>query len=87
MSITGPNYVDVDGSIMKSTRLPKMGESGVLQLRGDFFNLANHANFSLPGSTVISGSVAAPAFNTTSGQITSTSGTSRQLQFSATIQF
>jgi hypothetical protein len=87
MSIVGPNYVTVDGSIMKSTRLPKMGESGALQLRADFFNLANHANFSLPNSTIYAGSLTAPTINTTVGQISSTVGTARQLQFSATIQF
>jgi hypothetical protein len=87
MSIVGPNFVNVDGSIMKSTRLPKMGESGALLIRADFFNLANHANFSLPGSSIFSGTLAAPAVNATVGQITSTVGTARQLQFSATIQF
>ena len=87
MSIVGPNYVDVDGSIMKSTRLWKMGESGALLLRADFFNLANHANFSLPNSTIYSGTLAAPTVNSAVGQISSTVGTSRQLQFSATVQF
>jgi len=87
MSIVGPNYVDVDGSLMKATRLPKMGESGALLLRADFFNLANHANLALPSSGIYTGSIAAPSPSSQVGQISSTVGNSRQLQFSATIQF
>ena len=87
MSIVGPNYVNLDGSIMKSTHLPKIGESGTLLIRADFFNLANHANFSLPNSSIFSGTLAATTVNSTVGQISSTVGTARQLQFSATIRF
>jgi hypothetical protein len=72
---------------MKSTHLPKIGESGTLLIRADFFNLANHANFSLPNSSIFSGTLAATTVNSTVGQISSTVGTARQLQFSATIRF
>jgi len=45
----GPNLRTADVALMKRT---KLGERFNLQLRAQFFNISNTANFSLPGATV-----------------------------------
>jgi hypothetical protein len=42
--ITGPGLVDWDFSMVKVTTLKRLGESGNLEFRADFFNILNHAN-------------------------------------------
>jgi Carboxypeptidase regulatory-like domain/TonB dependent receptor-like, beta-barrel len=73
--VIGPGFNNTDFSVIKNTRL---GEKARLQLRAEFFDLFNHANFGQPGNVVGSA-----AF----GRITNTrfptgeSGSSRQIQF------
>jgi hypothetical protein len=73
--VIGPTFNNTDFSITKNT---KFGEAVRLQLRTEFFDIFNHANFGQPGNIVGS-----PSF----GQITNTrfptgeSGSSRQIQF------
>ena len=86
-SITGPGLYDMDFTVMKSTKLPKMGEAASLELRGDFFNVTNHVNFNLPTSAVLQGAVGNPVQNPLAGDISSTADTARQLQFSARVVF
>jgi hypothetical protein len=43
----GPSYFNTDFSILKRTRIPGW-ENGVLEIGAQFFNLFNHANFSVP---------------------------------------
>ncbi len=50
-----------------------------LQLRAEFFNILNHSNFNTPNLVVFTPSGVSP----TAGVITSTSTTSRQIQFAA----
>jgi hypothetical protein len=69
---------------MKST---KISESTILAIRGDLFNVLNHANFSLPNSTIFNGTAGNPILNPQAGQISTTATTARQLQFSATLNF
>jgi hypothetical protein len=83
-SINGPNLVDADLSVMKST---KLSEAAILDIRGDFFNVLNHTNFSLPNSTIFNGNAGSPISNPQAGQISLTATTARQLQFSATLRF
>ena len=85
--INGPNYVDVDLSFMKRTSLPKFREAASLEIRADFFNALNHTNFGLPNASFFAGSLANPTASSTGGQISSTVGTARQLQFSARFVF
>jgi hypothetical protein len=49
------------------------------QFRAEFFNIFNRANFGTPNAVVFSSAGSAPA--STAGVITSTSTTSRQIQF------
>jgi hypothetical protein len=79
--IVGPTFNSTDFSVIKLTRL---GDALRLQLRAEFFDLFNHANFGQPGNVVGS-----PSF----GRITNTrfptgeSGSSRQIQFALNLAF
>jgi hypothetical protein len=71
----GPGTVGLDLSLVKDT---KISERFTAQLRGEFFNLANHANLGSPGTNL-----SVPA---TFGKVTSASG-SRQIQFGMKLLF
>ena len=87
-SINGPNLVDVDFSVMKSTSLPKLGEAaGIWSSADDFFNVLNHTNFGLPNNTIFNGTAGAVTANAAAGRISTIIGTARQLQFSARFVF
>jgi hypothetical protein len=78
--VIGPGLIDVDFSMVKDTKIPKISENFTVQFRAEFFNLFNHANFAPPVANldVLSGpTIGAPPF----GQITSTQGPERQIQF------
>jgi hypothetical protein len=73
-TLIGPGLATWDLSILKDTRL----REGVnLQFRAELFNLLNRANFNSPNALVFTPSGVSP----TAGVITSTSTTSRQVQF------
>lgn len=78
----GPGFEDVDFSLAKDTHIT---EGVTFNLRTDAFNLFNHPNFGQPASIAASSG--------TFGQLTSTrfpigdSGSSRQIQVSATLSF
>ncbi len=73
--VIGPGFNNTDFSIIKNTNL---NHSVRMQLRAEFFDLFNHANFGQPGNVV-----GTPPF----GRITNTrfptgeTGSSRQIQF------
>ncbi len=73
-TLTGPGLGTWDFSALKDTRL---SERLNLQFRAEMFNLLNRANFNLPNAVVFTPSGVSP----TAGAITSTSTTSRQVQF------
>jgi hypothetical protein len=75
MSIKGPNFFDWDVSLARTFGL--RGDKQTLQVRADFFNLTNHANFNTPTATLNS---------STFGQILSANDP-RILQFAAKIVF
>jgi hypothetical protein len=66
-SFRGPNYFDVDFSLVKETRLPKiLGEGSNLELRANFFNVFNKLNlasFDFGSNAVTIGSFDAGANN------------------------
>jgi hypothetical protein len=72
--VRGPGYANFDFSMIKSVPIPygPFKESQHLEFRAEFFNLFNHPNFGMPGSTVTS--------TTSFGKITSASDP-RILQF------
>ena len=73
-TLIGPGLVTWDFSMLKETRIR---ERVNLQFRAEIFNLLNRANFNLPNAIVFTPSGVSP----TAGAITSTSTTSRQVQF------
>jgi hypothetical protein len=74
--LTGPGLATLDFSTTKNTQL---SERLRLQFRAEFFNVFNRANFGTPNPVVFSSASATPS--PTAGVITSTSTTSRQIQF------
>jgi len=79
-TLIGPGYAAWDASIVKNFRA---GQSRRLQLRLEIFNVLNRANFGLPAATVFdaSGRVG------NAGEITSTVGAARQMQFGVKFEF
>ena len=73
-TLIGPGLATWDFSALKDTRIR---ERLNLQFRAEIFNLLNRANFNLPNAVVFTPSGLSP----TAGVITSTSTTSRQVQF------
>ncbi len=71
--LRGPDFGEWDMSLFKTTTLT---ERVRLQFRAEFFNFTNHVNLNTPNLTVFSGS----SISSTAGIITSTVGTSRQIQ-------
>jgi hypothetical protein len=90
--LVGPNLVNVDFSILKTTHVPKVSETFAVQLRFEFFNILNHANFQAPVDNLSFGgfgALAGGAFNSvqpgSAGVIDSTTTTSRQIQLGVKI--
>jgi hypothetical protein len=73
-TLIGPGLATWDFSVLKDTRIR---ERLNLQFRAEIFNLLNRANFNQPNAVVFTPSGVSP----TAGIITSTSTTSRQVQF------
>ena len=72
----GPGLATTDLSLAKNTSI---SEKLRLQFRAEFFNVFNRANFGSPNAVVFGSASANPS--PTAGVITSTSTTSRQIQF------
>ena len=45
--LTGPGYFNLDFSLGKNIPVKQLGDSGVLEFRGEFFNILNHPNFAM----------------------------------------
>ncbi len=74
--LTGPGLATWDFSLLKETRL---SERFNLQFRAEMFNLLNRGNFDTPNLIVFTSATGAPS--PVAGTFTSTSTTSRQIQF------
>ena len=79
-TLTGPGLANLDVSLSKDTAI---SEKTKLQFRAEFFNVLNRANFATPNPIVFSNG----AFSSSAGLITSTSTTSRQIQFGFKVVF
>ena len=77
-TLTGPGLATWDFSAFKTTTLH---ERLALQFRAEIFNLLNRANFNTPNLITFTSSAAGTKTSGTAGAITSTSTTSRQVQF------
>jgi hypothetical protein len=85
--VTGPDYINLDAALMKSTQAT---EQLTVQFRAEFFNVMNHTNFNVPNGALFTGGVitgtnqtstGTTAVSGTAGQINSIVGTARQIQF------
>ena len=74
--LQGPGLVETDLSLTK--KLP-LSERLTMQFRSEFFNVFNRVNFNTPNPVVYASATGGPS--PTAGVITSTSTTSRQIQF------
>jgi len=77
----GPGLADWDASLFKNFRVLRVSETFNVQFRFEAFNALNHTNFSPPTSTSLQLFTQALAPIPSAGNLTSTSTTSRQLQF------
>jgi hypothetical protein len=85
-SLRGPGLQEVDLSTNKDTHAPFLGEAGMVEFRGEIFNILNHPNFAMPNGTVFSGKVSdygsySESPSSSAGVVSSTVTTSRQIQF------
>jgi hypothetical protein len=90
-TIEGPGLITFDPSITKSFPLNADGSRSI-QFRTEIFNVFNHPNFAIPevGNLTVFTSVDSAGkgvLNPTAGQITKTSTSSRQIQFSLRLVF
>lgn len=88
--LRGPGLNSLTYSLVKDTAARFLGEGGKIQFRVEIFNLLNHPNFQSPGSsgvTAYSGTTSPQNPTAAAGTITSTSITSRQIQFGLKILF
>jgi hypothetical protein len=76
--LRGPSLSQWDVTVMKRFRTPRLGESGRLELRGEAFNLLNHASFSSPYAVA-----GVPQF----GWIFGTTTIPRQVEFALKMYF
>ena len=78
--LDGPGVAEFDFSIFKT--IPITERTRVL-FRAEFFNIANRANFNLPNPVIFSG----PSVSPSAAKITSTTTSSRQIQFGLKLMF
>ena len=85
-SITGPALFNIDFSMIKDTRITRISEAFDVQFRAEFFNVLNHPNFAPPVDNLEPiDATGAPVQGF--GQIDSTTGPERQIQFGLKIIF
>ena len=80
--LVGPGTSELDFSIFKNNPIKKISETFNVQFRAEFFNVLNHPNFAVPttpDNTNIFDSTGAPVDS--AGLLTSTTTTSREIQF------
>jgi hypothetical protein len=89
-SLRGPDFNNLDLSLVKNFPTHFMGNGSYLQFRAETFNLANHPNLA-PPFTTNSFSVASGALvttNTSTGTLNTTqNATPRQIQLGAKLVF
>jgi hypothetical protein len=88
--LVGPDFRNLDYSLVKDTNVSRLGEGGKVELRVEVFNILNHPNLGMPGRAVFAGTEAAGVLGvpqTTAGVINTTANFSRQLQLALKVIF
>ncbi len=83
--LTGPGLANLDLALFKNVRIPWAQDRGGIQFRTEIFNALNRTNFATPPSTDIFDSTG--KLNGAAGLLTSTSTTSREIQFGVKIRW
>jgi hypothetical protein len=78
--LQGPGLAELDFSVFKTTHIT---ERTSMLFRAEFFNITNRANFNVPNFLVFSGGSISPS----AAKITSTTTSSRQIQFGLKLVF
>src|SRR5579872_5009743 len=80
--LIGPGLTDFDFSLFKNNYIPRISETFNIQFRAELFNVLNHPNFA-PPPTPSNTDIFTPTGATSGsvGVLTSTSTTSREIQF------
>jgi hypothetical protein len=82
--LVGPGLLNLDFSVFKNNKIPRISETFNAQIRLEFFNVLNHTNFAPPTDNLAifdgAGNPLGPQFGGSGGQITATSTSSRQIQ-------
>ena len=81
----GPGLIDWDASLFKNIPIARFSDSFRIQFRYEMFNALNHTNFNPPNATSLQLFTQALTSIASAGNLTSTSTTSRQLQFALKI--
>jgi hypothetical protein len=87
-SLSGPGLKDLDFSLFKNNKIPRISENFNVQFRAEFFNILNFTNFAPPssGKTLLSAAFSPNGTTATfsrvngAGLITSTQTAARQIQ-------
>jgi hypothetical protein len=85
-TLIGPGTSNLDFMVFKNNFVKKISENFNVQFRAEFFNILNRTNFAVPVSpdnTDIFDSTGAPTG--AAGLLTSTTTTSREIQFAVKI--
>jgi hypothetical protein len=77
----GPGLIDWDASLFKNIPIARFSDSFRIQFRFEMFNILNHTNFNPPNATSLQLFTQTLTSIASAGNLTSTSTTSRQLQF------
>jgi hypothetical protein len=95
-TITGPNLWNVDSSLSKDWKVPRISEQFRIQFRAEAFNILNHPSFQNPSGSVFNANLAAAnptdptsgvSPNGSVGRITATNSSPRQIQLALKIVF
>jgi hypothetical protein len=96
-SIIGPDFQELDTSLVKNFSMARFGDGRYLQIRAEAFNVANHPNLSPPYTTnsfTVSSTNslgllqnAGTGSASTVGQLNTVAGSPRQMQFAAKLVF
>jgi hypothetical protein len=81
--IIGPNLVNLDDSLTKDFKVAKISELFKVQFRAEAFNILNHPSFQNPNTVIFAGT----GLNASSGKITATNSSPRQIQLALKIVF
>jgi hypothetical protein len=87
--LIGPGITDLDFSVFKNNRIPRISENFNLQFRMEIFNIMNHPNFAPPGPGDGNSDIFAPngAPSGLAGALQRTTIAERQIQFAIKISF